>query len=241
MTLKEIAELSNTHEKTVLRWAQKLGAICTDLSAKCTENERAVFTNISLKLTEAQKTKKPADFILEETLAIIEKGGKNKTLAALLAENVANKERLTAINNRDIDLDRLIDGKIQLAMDKLEEKLTMLAIQNEQKRLPPPPELPDGDKIRAFVGQYLEITGKGAHFITLDDVFMLYQRETGDGIPRNILSYQLLRAYPVLSEKMRKVEYRMEKVITGCRPQEGLLMNGKLFSMDAHYKAMFDD
>jgi hypothetical protein len=91
------------------------------------------------------------------------------------------------------------------------------------------------------VGKYLEITGKSAHFITLDDAFTLYQRETGEGIPRNILSYQLLRAYPVLSEKVRKVGNRREKVIAGCRPQERLMTNGSLFSMETHYRAMFDD
>jgi hypothetical protein len=40
---------------------------------------------------------------------------------------------------------------------------------------------------------------------------------------------------------MRKVENRREKVITGCRPQDRLLEDGKMFSMDNHYREMFAD
>jgi hypothetical protein len=241
MTVKEIAELCGVDERTVLRWAHKAAEKASPaadiLSAETiSPEERRIAQSIKEKL-ESSGHGFSADYDLRETLSTIGDGGKNKTLSALLEENAANKERLATESNYEgllKDIERLIDGKIQAA-------LAPVIVQNEQKRLPSPPELPDGDKIRAFVGKYLEITGRGAHFITLDDAFTLYQRETGDGIPRNILSYQMLRAYPVLAEKMRKVEHRMEKVITGCRPQERLTTNGTMFCMDTHYKVMFDD
>jgi hypothetical protein len=239
MTVKEIAKAVGKSELSVQRWIKKIvdQPQNTDdqLHFEVGRNDKMKLVNSIREKAGSKDSIHPADYTFEETLLIIEVGlGPN---AAGVYRASASNAQMSSENNYEAllkGIERLIDAKIQAA-------LSPLAAQNEQKRLPPPPELPDGDKIRAFVGKYLEITGRGSHFITLDDAFTLYQRETGDGIPRNILLYQLLRAYPVLSEKTRKVESRREKVITGCRPQERLIMNGAMFCMDAHYKTMFDD
>lgn len=251
MTVKEIAKSVGRSEDSVQRWIKKIIDQLQNTVGEQPQNAVGSSEKISLVSSIKEKAGSkdslhPADYTFEETLLIIEAGmGKNASgVYRASAVNtqippesgyeslLKNIERLVEAKSKDIE--HLIDAKIQAA-------LVSVIAQNEQKQLPPPPELPDGDKIRAFAGKYLDITGKDAHFITLDDAFTLYQRETGEGIPRNILSYQLFRAYPVLSEKMRKVEHRREKVITGCRPQERLATNGALFSMDTHYKAMFDD
>jgi hypothetical protein len=215
MTVKEIAKAVGKDERSVQRWIQKL------LDDKMSLRNDVLNDKISLRNSIKEKAEhsspeRPADYTFEETLLIIE-AGMGKNAAGVYRASAANAQTPPENNYTALlkDIERLMDAKIQAA-------LAPVVAQNEQKRLPSPPELPDGDKIRAFVEKYLEITGRDAHFITFDDAFTLYQRETGDGIPRNILSYQLLRAYPVLSEKVRKVEYRREKVITGCRPQERL-------------------
>lgn len=91
MNIKEITELCGfKSSKTLLNWINKNG-----------QN----MTMISQKLTEAQKSKKPADFTLEETIEIIRAGG-NETLANLLMQNAQSKESadVVALTNRDMIL-----------------------------------------------------------------------------------------------------------------------------------------
>ncbi|GHV79175.1 hypothetical protein AGMMS49944_09660 [Spirochaetia bacterium] len=241
MTVREIAEAVGKTNQSVLNWIGKIvepNFLVLHQKNLDVETQNADDTNRILRLVNLIREKAgskdphhPADYTFEEVLLIIEAG---------LGKNAAGVYRASA-SGAENGVNRDYAGLLEAVERLIDSKLAVFTAQNEQKQLPPPPELPDGDKIRAFVKKYLEITGRDANFITLDDAFMLYQRETGDGIPRNILAYQLLRAYPVLSEKMRKAEGRREKVITGCRPQEQLTTGGALFSMDAHYKAMFDD
>ena len=74
MTVKEIAELCGVEDRAVRNWCH---------------GERFLKENFSLRNAIVEKLSNgspevPADFSLEETLAIIRDGGKNETLAALL-------------------------------------------------------------------------------------------------------------------------------------------------------------
>jgi transcriptional regulator with XRE-family HTH domain len=71
MTISQIAELCGVEERTVRRWLKRASDKMSGLSDK---------------MSEAFKTKTPATFTLEETVAIIRAGG-NETLADLLAQN----------------------------------------------------------------------------------------------------------------------------------------------------------
>lgn len=75
MTIKEIAEIASAGETTIRRWAEIASGKMAGLRAK---------------MAGAQESKKPADFTLEETIAIIRAGG-NETLADLLAQNAKEK------------------------------------------------------------------------------------------------------------------------------------------------------
>jgi transcriptional regulator with XRE-family HTH domain len=89
MTIKEIAELCGVDRRTVERWAHK---IADDLGKN--------FQGLAVKLAEAEKSgKDPADFTLDETLAIIGEGGENKALASLLAETAATKNALLSVQS----------------------------------------------------------------------------------------------------------------------------------------------
>jgi transcriptional regulator with XRE-family HTH domain len=82
MTIKEIVELCGVKKQTILNWAHKLEVL-----------NQKIWLRISEKLAQGSP-ENPANFTLEETLAIIGEGGGNKMLAALLAENAANKDVL---------------------------------------------------------------------------------------------------------------------------------------------------
>jgi len=71
MTTHQVADLCEVDEKTIRRWIAKASDKMSGLSDK---------------LSEAEATKKPAHWHLNEVLAIINAGGKH-TMAALLAEN----------------------------------------------------------------------------------------------------------------------------------------------------------
>lgn len=71
MTIRQIADVCEQGESSIRRWIDQA-------SAK--------MASLSVKMADALKSKKPAQFSLDETLAIIRAGGKN-TLADLLAQN----------------------------------------------------------------------------------------------------------------------------------------------------------
>ena len=83
MTVKEIAGLCGVSDQTVLNWIHRLESL-----------NQNIWLRISEKL-EKGSPEHPSNYDLEEAIAIIGEGGENKTLAALLAENAANKAALS--------------------------------------------------------------------------------------------------------------------------------------------------
>jgi transposase len=96
MTIKEIAELCGVDSRTIYRWAEKAESL----------NDKMSLRN---KIGEGSP-ENPADFTLEETLAIIGEGGGNKTLASLLAENAVTKNALAVQSEVEERGDRITDG-----------------------------------------------------------------------------------------------------------------------------------
>ena len=93
MTIKEISNLCNVSESTIRNWIDTASTSAEIAKPSAVSaGLPAVSAGLSLKIREAQETKKPADFTLPETLAIIRAGG-NKTLAALLEDNARNADK----------------------------------------------------------------------------------------------------------------------------------------------------
>lgn len=88
MTLRQIAELTGKTKRAVEMWAQKA---CEESSQICE------------KISQARSNLKPAQFSLEETIAIVRAGG-NGLLADLLLQNAKRSE----IDSR---IHRLPNGK----------------------------------------------------------------------------------------------------------------------------------
>ena len=82
MTVKEIAELCGVDKTTVYRWVEHDNFLSCKMQLR-----KSILEQIQNGSPEV-----PADFSLEETLAIIRDGGKNETLAALLEK----EQNLTA-------------------------------------------------------------------------------------------------------------------------------------------------
>lgn len=85
MTIKEIANLTGKTKRTIELWCKS-----------CENN-----SHVCEKITQAKSIKKPADFTLEETIAIIRAGGK-ETLADLLAENAKNNSNTNYVTKNDL-------------------------------------------------------------------------------------------------------------------------------------------
>ena len=134
MNVKEIAQAVGKTERTVHNWIEKV-------SAKIAQ--------VSEKVAQAKATSKPADYTIDETIAIIEQGmGKNA--AAIFRENAGNKPK--EIDNRtDI---AFISG---IVAETIKQLWPLLNNQNQQGNQPVkqitenPPEMSLRNKLNQIV------------------------------------------------------------------------------------------
>lgn len=152
MNLKEIASLTGKNERTIRLWIEKT-------SEKTSENGSEKISKMSEKISEARKTSKPADFTLEETIAIIRAGG-NETLANLLMQNASGQKAEIAVGSsltsRDLDLISAIVAKTVAATTEiLSGRLYNIESQIEKRKaLLPAPEIKPRDAINKLVREY---------------------------------------------------------------------------------------
>lgn len=124
MTLEQIAELTGKTPRTIRNW------ISTKAKLK-----PEVFSGLSAKISDAEKSKKRAEFTLDETLDIVRAGG-NDTLAELLKENAkAKNNESKRIPGQDLEeriVKTMLTTLIELGIVKPASQL------NLPKRLPLP-------------------------------------------------------------------------------------------------------
>lgn len=172
MTTKQISENVGKTERSVQMWAKKTGAKVSSIGEK-----------ISL----VQKTNKPADYDLEETLAIIETGlGKNAAL--LYRENARGKGSSTEIaklpSSETVITTRDFIALIpNIVAETVKQIIPLLSVQNakpETKVLPFIPEIPVRKQIANVVNEWVMAKTKDH---TKEDFERAYQRlykEFGD-------------------------------------------------------------
>lgn len=138
MTTKEIAEAVGKDERSVQRWAKKTG-------------DR--LSSIGVKLSLVGKSGKPADYDLDETLAIIDHGmGKNAAdLFRMSAKQPTAKESL--LTEKDIQLiTALTAGIVTQVMANLDARVSKIENRVEERQLLlPPPEVAPRDAINRIV------------------------------------------------------------------------------------------
>jgi hypothetical protein len=177
MTIKEIAELCGRAQSTIRNWIT---------SANSAE--------ISAKIAEARETSKPANFTIEETIAIV-RAGKNETLADLLAENARNRDNY----EKYLSLMEGLKGEIA----KISEKPAALPDPNEAANR----ELAD------FVRENLTITGKHARdFVNVSTLYDMYRGYVDHVLPERTFMYKIVLDNPAIELKIR----RYTNDLTGC-------------------------
>lgn len=151
MTLNQIAGLTGKAESTIRSWITS--AKTAGSSAK-TAGSSEKMSGLSAKIAEAQRTKKPAQFTLEETIEIIKAGG-NETLANLLLENAHRQQAIEAestLTPRDLNLISTlikgIFGELDSRVNKIENRI------EERQALLPPPDIKPRDAINKLVRDY---------------------------------------------------------------------------------------
>jgi hypothetical protein len=188
MTVKEIAELCGVDARTIYRWAEKAESLNDKMSLRNKTGEGS--------------PENPADFTLEETLAIIGEGGKNKALASLLAENAANKNAVAVQNappNREY-LPKALEKAVQEAVEKaIQEKLAFFMLPAARKRAV---KLNREEEIRqevaAFVEKYLEFTENWFDIVKEADIYAVFKENCieKNPIPRYAFCDQFRMDYP---------------------------------------------
>lgn len=131
MTIKQISELTGKTERTIRQWVRTP-------SEKISGIESEIISSVSEKISGSGKTKKPAEFSLEETLAIVKAGG-NETLASLLKDNAEKNKPKSIITDevkiliKDI-IKETISAIIPLLQNKPIEKQNIPAIENKTEQ-----------------------------------------------------------------------------------------------------------
>jgi hypothetical protein len=182
MTIKEIAELCGAKsEQTVKNWAHKIG-----------DDPAKNWQGLAVKLAEAEKSgKDPADFTLDETLAIIGEGGGNKALASLLAENAMSKNALAVQGAQ---------GVISL-FTRLNDML------EHQSRLLDDPKKAAYEELEAFVQKNLEVDEKRIYTVPVWHLYNAYCKTTEHPLSQHDLTFKIALDHPEFELKYRRKEW----------------------------------
>jgi predicted transcriptional regulator len=160
MTIKEIAELCGRAQSTIRNWITSANS--ADLSAK---------------IAEAQQAKKPANFTIEETIAIV-RAGKNETLANLLAENAQNRENY----EKYLSLMEGLRGEIA----KISAKPTAL----------PDPKETANRELEEFIQKTIEVDPKRIYRVYVHQLYHAYKKEASNPMGEHQFMHKIALDHP---------------------------------------------
>ena len=147
MNTKEIALAVNKTERSVQRWVKKLGDKVSSINDKMS----------------ASSPMNPADFTLEETIAIIEQGlGKNA--AEMYASNARKSTGKlislpeSSLSQKDIEvISTIVSVTVAETIKQLDGRMTNIEQKiEERKALLPAPEIAPRDRINMIIRDYAE-------------------------------------------------------------------------------------
>lgn len=150
MNTKEIAIAVNKDESSVRRWVKKLAGKMPVIAGKMS----------------ASSPMKPADYTLEETIAIIEQGlGKNA--AEMYASNARNSTGKlislpeSSLSQKDIEvISTIVSVTVAETIKQLDGRMTNIEQKiEERKALLPAPEMNPRDSINMLVREYASRNG----------------------------------------------------------------------------------
>ena len=173
MTIKEIAKLCGVDETTVLRWIRK------DNFLNCKMQLR---NSIKEKLNRGSP-ENPSDYDIEETLAIIRDGGKNETLATLLAENAATKNALTVHGGGLMEAQAAQLAGLAALMGKVDKALE-------------DPKKAAYEELEAWLGKTLESEEKPIHRVYLHQLYHAYRKVSANPLNEHEFKFKTAMDHP---------------------------------------------
>jgi predicted transcriptional regulator len=188
MTVKEIAELCGVTEQTVLNWAHKFDG-----------SDQKIWSDIFKKLANAGHGV-PADFTLDETLAIIGEGGGNKALASLLAENAVNKDALA------IQTGHNQAGALLAAIEGLRADFQKFLETGNQKALPDPKEAAY-QELENFVERTMGVEPAKIHRPSVHELYHAYEKEAQNPMGKQDFMFTIALKHPEFELKFSKKEW----------------------------------
>ena len=180
MTIKEIADLCGVDQSTVWRWAQ---------SPAC-----KMQADVTKKLDEAGHGIS-AEFSLAETLTIIGEGGGNKTLAALLTENAANKNALAVQN---------APGIVELMKN-------LYVISN---RVLEDPKKAVYEELENFVQKNLEVDEKRIYKVPVWHLYHAYTKAVDNPINQHDFMFKIALDHPEFELRYMRKEWAFVRCCT---------------------------
>jgi len=147
MTIKEIASLTGKSSRSIQRWINE----ASDKMA-----------GLSVKMSDSEKSKKPADFTFDETLSILRAGKVSKDLIDILIENMNGKgqsvNQSSLLSQKDIELiSTIVSMTVSKIIQSLDTRMNNIESKyNEKQALLPAPGLSDRDNLRKIVSSYAE-------------------------------------------------------------------------------------
>ena len=184
MTIKEIAELCGVDKSTVHRWL---------------EHERFLSCEMQLRNSIKEKIsngspENPADLTLEETIAIIRAGG-NETLAALLMENAANKDALTASN-----------GPPSARIDRLAAAVFQLVARQSQQEVAKDPREGQFADLEKYVRDTLE-PNRVKYKVFVYNLYRDYIKKVENPLSMHVFMYKIAMEHPEFKLKYAKGDW----------------------------------
>jgi hypothetical protein len=158
MTTKQISEAVGKDERTIQRWARRTGD---------------KLSSIGDKLSSVKQTGRPADYTLDETMAIIETGlGKNA--AAVWKENASR-----AKSGPDVyDIAAIVRETVASMVPVLIAAVRGAVPERAVASLPAPSDISMRDQLRQVVNRYASASGdhRGAWSNLYSDFYYRYHR-----------------------------------------------------------------
>lgn len=203
MTIKELAEFTARTERTVRRWISKVIPLSDTMA---------------VKMSDAMKTNKPADFTLEETELILRNSTVPKVVVDSLMDQTRTKELAVNSMNNQLDMFKTMSDIMAQSMaealkplynrlDNLENK------QPNQLLLPSEPQEEPRAYLNRLVREYAQL--KGVDFKVAWNILyteMLYRCKTNIKVKAK-------------NEGIKPIDYLEQSnlILTACSIMKGLI------------------
>lgn len=162
MTIKELASFTGKTERTIRNWI-----------AKSSEK----ISSLSEKISNAEKTKKPADFSIDEVEQILFNSSMSKDAVSILMQNARqNKKQTSTLTERDVELiSSIVSLTVAKTIEQLDNRMKKIENRIEERQALLPARKKDS---RAHITELVRNYAFN-HNMSYNNVYSLLYREYG--------------------------------------------------------------